>query len=188
MEAMTCLRGDLIVREGPFTREERDALPDDGRRHELLDGVLVMSPAPMRRHQDIVGRLFILLTAAAPRTAKVMVAPFDVGLGPTTVLEPDVLVARREDVTDRDLPGPPLLAVEVLSPSTRHFDLGRKKALLEEAGCPSYWVIEPVGPELTAWELREGRYVEVARVTGSERWTATAPFEVTVVPALLLDE
>ena len=181
-------RDDVIVREGPFTRADRDALPDDGYRHELLDGVLLMTPSPVTRHQDVVLRLAILLTQHAPRFAKVLVAPFDVVLGDRTVLEPDVVVARRGDVTDKNLLGPPLLAVEVLSPSTRLFDLGRKLQLLEEAGCPSYWVVDPVGPELVAWELRDGSYVEVARITGAESWTTTAPFTVTVSPVDLLDD
>lgn len=181
-------RGDVIVREGPFTRGQRDALPDDGRRHELLDGVLLMTPAPSTRHQDVVLALAILLRDAAPRSAKVLVAPFDVALGDRTVLEPDVVVASRSEVTEKDLPGPPLLAIEVLSPSTRLFDLGRKMSLLEEAGCPSYWVIDPAGPELTAWELRDGRYLEVARVRPGEAWTTEEPFPVTIFPADLLDD
>ena len=188
MTATSHRRGDVIVREGPFTRAERDALPDDGYRHELLDGVLLMTPSPVTRHQDIVGRLFILLTQHAPKSVKVLVAPFDVVLGDRTVLEPDVVVARRGDVTDKNLPGSPLLAIEVLSPSTRLFDLGRKQSLLEEAGCPSYWVVDPVGPELVAWELHDGSYVEVARITGAESWTALVPFEVAVSPVDLLDD
>lgn len=188
MDTMTTTRADVIVREGPFTRAERDALPDDGRRHELLDGVLVMSPAPNVRHQDIVGRLYSLLFAQAPRACKVMIAPTDTTLGPTTVIEPDLLVGRRADFTEAGLPTAPLLAVEVLSPSTRLVDLGRKKELLAEAGCPSYWTIDPDGPELTVWELGEGQYVEAAQVGPDESWTATAPFAVTITPRDLLDE
>src|ERR671914_797633 len=91
MRVVTATRRDVIVREGPFTRAERDALPDDGYRHELLDGVLLMTPAPNTRHQDIVLALAVLLKRAAPASAKVLVAPFDVALGERTVLEPDVV-------------------------------------------------------------------------------------------------
>jgi len=181
-------RGDVIVREGPFTRAERDALPSDGYRHELLDGVLLMTPSPVTRHQDLVLALALTLRNSAPPSAKVLIAPYDVVLGDRTVLEPDVVVARRVDVTEKNLPGPPLLAVEVLSPSTRLFDLGRKLQLLEEAGCPSCWVVDPAGPELTAWELRGGRYVEIARIGPDEEWTAELPFAVTISPAALLDD
>lgn len=181
-------QGDLIIREGPFTLAERDALPDDGYRHELLDGVLVMAPAPGRRHQDIVPRVWQLLVAAAPAQCKVTLAPFDVVLGPRTVLEPDVLVALRADLGPARLETAPLLAVEVASPSTRIVDLGRKKELLAEAGCPSYWTIEPEGPELTAWRLVDGAYVVEARVRGDESWTAERPFPVTITPRDLLDD
>ena len=188
MVVMTLTRPDVIVLDGPYTIAERDALPDDGRRHELLDGVLVMCAAPGRRHQDMVMRLWRLLAETAPAWAKVMAGPFDVRIPPNTVMEPDVLVARRTDVTDADLPTVPLLSVEVLSPSTRSFDLNTKKAILEREGCPSYWVIDPQRLELTAFELVDGRYVEVARFRGAEAWHATKPFEVTVVVEDLLDE
>ena len=85
-----------------------------------------------------------------------------------------------------------MLAVEVLSPSTRWFVLGRKKELLAEAGCPSYWVVEPgqgeTHPTLTVFELAGADYAQVAQVTGPEAWTAQRPFAVTVVPVDLLDE
>jgi Uma2 family endonuclease len=181
-------RGDLIIREGPFTIAERDAIPEDGYRHELLDGVLVMSPTPRPRHQDVVLSLGALLKQHAPRELKVMCAPTDVVLGERTVVEPDVLVVRRSDVGPERIDAVPVLAVEVASPSTRLIDLGRKKDVLAEAGCPSYWTIEPEGPELTVWSLRDGGYVEVARVLGDESWTAEAPFPVTITPSALLDD
>ena len=107
-----------------LTRDDLDALPDDGHRHELLDGVLVMSPAPSLRHQVVTANLYSALRASCPDDLLVLFAPFDVVLARNTVLEPDLLVARRSDFSDRDLPGPPLLAVEVLSPSTRRFETG----------------------------------------------------------------
>ncbi len=194
MGVMTLVRppalehGDVIVREGPFTVAERDALPDNGYRHELLDGVLVMSPAAGRRHQRVVGSLHRLLWSAAPREMDVLVAPFDVVLDGRTAVQPDVVVARRSQTTERGLSGAPLLAVEVLSPSTRAYDLGPKKDLLAAAGCPSYWTIDPAGPRLTVWSLDGDRYVRTADVAAQETWTATAPFAVTITPHDLLDE
>jgi Uma2 family endonuclease len=187
-EDVVALRGDVIIRGGPFTIEERDRIPDNGMRHELLDGVLVMTPAPSARHQDIVFQLAKLLDGVAPASAKVFLAPFDVRLGDATVLQPDLVVARREDVTEANLPAAPLLAVEVLSPSTALLDLNRKKTILEEAGCPAYWVIDPSGPTLTAWELVDGAYAQVAVVGTGNAWTAVVPFAVTIRPADLLDQ
>lgn len=188
MTAAHARQGDLIIREGPFTVAERDAWPDDGRRRELLDGLLVMAPTPSVPHQAIVGSLYMLLRTHAPRACRVLVAPTDVVLGPRTVIEPDVLVVRRADSQGDRLQGIPLLAVEVASPSTRLIDLGRKKELLAQAGCPSYWTIEPSIPDLTVWSLVDGEYVETAHVAGSETYTAAQPFPVTIAPEELLDD
>ena len=114
------------------------------------------------------------------------VAPLDVRLAEDTVIEPDVLVARRDDVGPKSVLGPPVLAVEVLSPRTRLTDLNHKKSRLERAGCGSYWVVDPGGPSLTAWDLVDGEFVEVGLVEGDEPFHATLPYPVTVVPSALL--
>ncbi|NLG22479.1 MAG: Uma2 family endonuclease [Actinomycetales bacterium] len=104
-----------------------------------------------------------------------------------TSLQPDVLVARLSDITTKRLPGPPLLAVEVASPSTRLLDLNFKRARLESAGCPAYWVVDPATPSLTAWELgADGRYTRAAHVEGTEEFTAGSPFTVTIAPQSLV--
>jgi Uma2 family endonuclease len=90
-------------------------------------------------------------------TVRALVAPLDVVLADDTVVQPDVLVARRDDFTERDLPVAPVLAVEVLSSSTRRIDVSLKRARYEAAGCPSYLVVDPDRPSLTARVLQEGR-------------------------------
>ena len=169
---------------GPgHTRADLDRMPEDGNRYELLEGEIVMAPAPSYRHQWIVSELHFLLRFHRPDGLAVLVAPFDVELDLDTVVEPDILVVEADRPEDRGLIGAPLLAVEVLSPSTRGRDLNRKKTLYERAGVASYWIVDPDGPSLTAWELRDGRYQVVAAISGSETWTAGLPFEVTVSPA-----
>lgn len=176
-----------LPRGRDMTRADLDALPDDGWRHELIDGALVMTPAPGYRHQDVVGHLHVLLVTACPADLKVMLAPFDVTLAENTVVEPDLLVARKSDFTGRDLPAAPLLAVEVLSPSTRRIDLVLKKSRYEAAGCPSYWVVDPVGPTVWIWEIEDGRYVERARVTGEAEVRTEPPFPLIFRPSDLVD-
>lgn len=170
-----------------FTRQDLDAMPDDGHRYELIDGTLVVTPAPSPRHQIVVGALYRVLTAACPVDLRVLFAPLDVALTTDSVLQPDLLVARRADFTSRDLPIAPLLAVEVLSRSTRRVDLTLKRSRYESAGCASYWVVDPDLPSLTAWDLHDGTYVEVGHVVGDEQFDASLPFDVAVVPARLLD-
>lgn len=177
----------MVLEDRVWTREERDGLPDYGFRYELLDGKLVVTPSPRVPHQAMVMGLVIALAHACPPELKVFTAPLDVTLAEDTVLEPDVLVVRRSQASGATLEGVPLLAVEVLSPSTALIDRNMKLPRFERAGCPSFWLLDPDVPSLTAWELAtSGRYVEVAHVEGGESWSAAQPFAVTIVPSALL--
>jgi Uma2 family endonuclease len=182
METVTTL-----PRGRPLTRADLEQVPDDGHRYELIDGSLVVTPAPRPLHQVVSGNLFLLLRAGCPSGLAVLFAPLDVALAEDTVLQPDLLVARRSDFTERDLPVAPLLAVEVLSPSTRLIDLSLKRARYQAAGCPSYWVVDPDEPSLVAWELQRHEYVERAHVSGDQTLRAEAPFAVSVTPSELVD-
>jgi len=175
-----------LPRGREFTRADLDEMPEDGRRYELVDGSLVVTPAPRINHQRAVGNLHLLLRQHCPPELEVILAPFDVALAVDTIVRPDLLVARRSDFTDRDLPVAPLLALEVLSPSTRHIDHGLKRARYETAGSPSYWVFDPTEPSLTVWELADDRYVERLRATGDEVGEVTLPYPMRVVPSLLV--
>jgi hypothetical protein len=84
----------------PLVRDDLDRVPDDGHRYELLDGSLLVSPAPRLCHQRAAFRLARLLDDACPSDLEVVVAPFDVVLGADTALLPDLLVARRELAPD----------------------------------------------------------------------------------------
>ncbi len=171
----------------PLTYDDLADTPHDGRRWELVDGTLVVSPGPVLEHQDVVGNLFLLLRAHCPADLKVVLAPYDVKLADDTVLEPDLLVAPRAQFTRKFLPGPPLLAVEVLSPSTSRFDRLVKRERLQEAGCRSYWLLDPVEPAVTVLELEDGEYVQKGRASGAEALSVSLPFPLTIVPADLQD-
>jgi len=175
-----------LPRSRPLTRADLETMPDDGHRYELIDGALIVTPAPSDPHQDAVLELAVLLREHCPPELKVKIAPFDVVLASNTVMQPDVLVARRADITYRDLPAAPVLAVEVLSPSTKHIDLMLKRSRFEAAGCASYWVVDPAEPSVVAWDLRDGTYVEVGRAKGDDELTAELPFPVKVRPSALL--
>jgi Uma2 family endonuclease len=171
----------------PLTNADLADRPDDGHRYELLDGVLIVTPAPSMRHQDAVLSLAVLLQNACPRGLYVLTAPLDVDLAEDTLLQPDVLVFHRDQANPRGVVGAPLLAVEVLSPSTRRLDLLTKRSRYEAAGTRSYWVVDPgEPPSLTAWELRGDAYVQVADVTGPEKFVAQVPYAVSVVPDQLV--
>jgi Uma2 family endonuclease len=143
----------------PYTSDDLAAMPDDGRRYEVLDGALLVTPVPGWRHQHVVLSLGVLLKAACPPHLTVLVAPFDYRQSDTTTLQPDVLVARIEDMTQRNLPKAPVLAIEVRSPSTALIDRELKRAAYERAGVPSYWIVDPdPQPTVAVFELQDGRY------------------------------
>ncbi len=171
----------------PLTEDDLALMPDDGHRYELLDGTLIVTPAPGTSHQVCVGELWRLLRDAAPREVLALMAPFDVKPFAGTVLQPDVLVARRVDFTAQDIRAPLLLAVEVRSPSTASIDLGAKMLAYARAGIPSYWVVDPDAPSIRVFALRDGSYVEVAAAIGDESIALTSPYPVEVTPARLLD-
>lgn len=135
-----------------------------------------------------VGALYVLLRRHRRPGDVVMIAPFDYVISDVTVLEPDVLVARREDLGPANLAATPLLVVEVASPSTRRFDRTAKRLVYQEAGVPAYWLVDPEVPGVTVLELVDGTYEEVAAVGGEESYTASVPFAVPVTPARLLDD
>ena len=165
----------------PFTVAELDRMPDDGRRYELLDGVLIVSPRPTTIHQFVAMRLLRVLADACPEDPCVVPEPA-VELGPQTEFDPDLVVVRMDQIGGAKFTEPPLLVVEIRSPSTALIDLNRKKAAYERFSVPSYWIVnpEPLQPELTVFELRDGRYALAAKTSGP--FVAERPFTVSINP------
>ena len=160
MTAMTTAR--TAIPAGPWTVDDLDDLPEGTTtRYELVDGALLVSAEPSLQHQRISGQLLRVLQDAAPAHLEVFL-PVDVRLSPVRQLAPDLTVVRREDATGRRLEGVPLLVVEVLSPGTRAVDLTLERRVLEEAGVPSYWLVDPDDGVATVLELRDGAYQQVA--------------------------
>jgi Uma2 family endonuclease len=175
-----------LPRGRALTVADLESMPDDGHRYELIDGALIVTPAPNVRHQMVSGELYTLLRAGAPADLVVLTAPLDVTLSPDTAVQPDLLVARRDQFADANLPVAPMLAVEILSPSTRLVDLNLKRAAYERAGVASYWVVDPGVPRLVAWELQDQGFVQVADVAGSATFATHRPFKMTLTPADLI--
>jgi Uma2 family endonuclease len=139
------------------------ALPDDNLRHEIIDGVHYVTPAPVTRHQRILVELLYLMRQHLEKhsSGSVFVAPFDVVLSPYDVVEPDLVYLSNERaslLTEKNLQGPPDLVVEILSPGTSRRDLGIKRDLYERAGVLEYWTIDPDRDELTIHRRIDERY------------------------------
>ncbi|MGI8648460.1 MAG: Uma2 family endonuclease [Mycobacteriales bacterium] len=165
-----------------WTVADLENLPNDGLQYELIDGVLIVSPAPIPLHQRAVGKLFTVLNSGCPPELEVFFAPLDFQPNFRTSVQPDVLVVRVADLGEKNLTVAPLLAVEVLSPSTRRKDLVLKRSVYQDAGVAAYWVFDPDEPSFRAWELREGQYTEAGFAAGKEKLTLNNPYPVTICP------
>jgi len=171
----------------PFTVGDLDRMPDDGHRYELLDGTLIVSPAPGPPHQRVAVMMCHILELACPENL-IVFPNVGVRIGPRSALEPDVVVARATDVSGARLVRPPLLVAEILSPDSALRDLNLKKAAYERFGIPSYWVIDPDldQPSLQTFELADGAYREAAQAAGDVPYRAERPFPVEIVPSHLV--
>ena len=156
-----------------FTRADYDLLPE-GFPAQLVEGYLVKEPSPTYRHQRIEHRILAGL-AALVGIDRVVPSPADVVLDDHNVYQPDVVVVREIPPEEARDVGIPLLAVEVLSPSTRRRDREVKTRHLLEAGVEEVWLVDP----------REGT-IEVHRTGGSREVRGATPVESEAVPGFRL--
>lgn len=165
-----------------LTADEYLALPDDGFKYELLDGVVVISPSPIPQHQrllfQISGQLFVYLSdhpvgEVFPET--------DVRFADRLVYRPELVFYRAERIP-RPLPRletVPDLLVEVLSPSTETLDQRTKRGDYERFGVGEYWIVDPRRQSVLFLRLRDRVFVEVK--PDGDRFTSEA------VPGFVLD-
>jgi len=149
--------------------------PDDGQRHELIDGEHYVTPSPNIRHQDISGRLHLLIGnwLSVHRLGRVFYAPLDVRFSMFDVVEPDLLYVSNERAAEllsgQHVCGAPDLVVEIGSPSTRQRDETIKRRLYENATVVEYWVVDPDIDVIRVYR-REGerfaRPMELSREAG----------------------
>jgi Uma2 family endonuclease len=155
-----------------LTYDDYAALPDDGKRHELVAGELYVVPAPNLSHQDVAKRLFRKLDAffEENKLGEVFFAPLDVILGPHDVAEPDILVVTDpSQFSTRGIEGPPSLLVEILSPSNRTHDLVTKARRYLELRVEHYWIVDPDARRLICQRAAADRWVTVAEGRDAER-------------------
>ncbi len=162
------------------TYEDYCRAPDE-ERYELLNGELMMVPAPNIKHQRIVSRLDRELGRFTEERGlgEVFVAPVDVVLSDTDVVQPDVLFisrAREDRITDENVRGAPDLAIEILSPSTADRYLGDKHELYGRRGVLEYWIIDPVVETVAVHRQRHGR-LECTGTFGRGESVGTAVLE-----------
>jgi len=169
-----------VGRGRKLTYDDLLAMPDDGLRHEIIDGVLYVSPSPATPHQYTVGKLYQALANYLDDhpVGEAYLAPFDVVFTQYDVVEPDLLFIRAERLavlTDRNVTGSPDLVVEVLSPGTRRVDLTLKRDLFEREGVCEYWIVAPVEGTIDILRRHASRLVPSARLTSNGADMLTSP-------------
>ncbi|WP_433374231.1 Uma2 family endonuclease [Actinoplanes sp. CA-142083] len=171
---------DLPPADG-WTVDDLDAMPDDGVRRELLDGVLLVSPSPTDIHQIIAGRLMVALEESCPAEFQVTQG-VEIRMNSRKAFIPDVLVATDQAARRRTrtyLPHEVVLAIEIVSPTSISMDRITKPALYAAAGIPFYWRIE-TGDGLIVHAYKIDPEHEVYRPDGTfqDKIVATEPWKI----------
>jgi Uma2 family endonuclease len=166
-----------IPAKGKLGYEHYVCFPNDGRRHEVIDGDHYVNPAPNTNHQRFSGRIYFQLFDQIEESdrGEVFAAPTDVQLTDHDIVQPDLIIVMRERrliITPIKIKGTPDLIVEILSPSTEQNDCVLKKELYERVGVPEYWIASPDEHSVDQFVLREGKY-ELAGVHTASITVAT---------------
>jgi len=149
-------------------------IPSDGKRYELLEGVLHVAPAPSPLHQRVSKRLQRMLEAyfEKQKLGEVFNAPIDVILTNQDVVQPDLLlVTNPEQISKRGIEGPPLLLVEVLSPSTRDYDQTTKAHRYAALGVRHNWIVDPEAQRLQCYRASGTSFELLVQAQDSTEFT-----------------
>lgn len=146
-----------------LTYEDYAAIPDDGRRHEIIDGEHYVNPAPGTKHQLVSVRLLVALYShvTSHKLGHVFHAPFDVVLSEHNIVEPDLIYVsndRTHIITKKNIQGSPNLLVEILSEWHPQHDTRVKYQTYESHGVAEYWIVDPEREMVNVYRLAGSRY------------------------------
>ncbi|MEA2600432.1 MAG: hypothetical protein QOF89_1424 [Acidobacteriota bacterium] len=163
-----------------LTYDDYVLIPDDGKRHEILDGEHHVSPSPSPFHQRLVARLFRWLDGFVfPRgLGEILFAPLDVVLSWNDVVQPDLLYISRERAeisTEKNIQGAPDLVVEVLSERTRHLDEGTKLRRYDQLGVEEYWIVNGFQRTVTVCRRIDGDFRRLPELSAAAGDILTPP-------------
>ena len=168
--------------DGRLTYEDFLRFPDDGLRHEIIDGAHYMTPSPNQRHQELVARLHLSLGVFLedrPDRGRLFLSPFDVVFSFHDVVEPDLVFVAPDQLdilTARNIQGTPALVIEVQSPSTRTRDREIKRRLYERAGVREYWLVDPDLNAVTVYRrATDGGFPPAVRLTAERHDMLATP-------------
>jgi Uma2 family endonuclease len=163
-----------------FTYQDFLNFPDDGNRHEIIDGEHYVTPSPNTKHQAVCTSLVAIVWTYLKhhQIGSVFVAPFDVVFSDLSVVEPDLLYISRERagiLTDQHVRGAPDLVVEILSPGTRKTDEVTKRKLYERFDVREYWVVDPELDAVKVYRRDGGVFARAAELTAEAGDILTTP-------------
>ena len=173
-----------LADEKYWTYEDYCALPEDGKRYEVIGGRLYVSPSPSAIHQTLSRRLqFLFYQLERAGEGFIFNAPMDLRLVTADAVQPDLIYLRasqRSQIRKKYLEGPPALVVEIQSPSTAALDRVRKLQAYAGAGVPQYWLLDPEAVTLEVLRL-DGDTYRIARVLGpKDAWDCPDPAGVRI--------
>ncbi len=176
---------DDEVRRAPspsvkFTYDDLISFPDDGRRHEIIDGEHYVTPSPTTKHQRVAMRLSAAISRHLEHhpAGELFAAPFDVVFSDIDVVEPDLLYISRERagvLTEKHVRGAPDLVVEILSPGTRKTDEAIKRKLYERFDVQEYWIVDPELDAIKIYRRLDGAFVRASELAADAGDTLTTP-------------
>jgi Uma2 family endonuclease len=164
-----------------YTYADLEAFPEgDGKRYEIIDGELFVTPSPILRHQEVLRNLVVRIQSHLDEDPRgtLFFAPLDVVFSDDNVVEPDLFYiskARAERMTRKNIQGAPDLVVEVLSESTRRTDEIRKRKLFERHDVLEYWIVDPELDTVKIFRKREGRFERAAELSQEAGDTLSTP-------------
>ena len=163
-----------------LTYDDYVLFPDDGQRHELIDGEHFVTPSPRPRHQTILLNVAAMIWNYLQEhpVGRVFTAPLDVILSNYDVVEPDLLYLSHErarEVLREWVHGAPDLVVEIGSPGTRKRDETIKRSLYERFAVSEYWIVDPEADTVKVYRHDDERYTRVAELSLENKDVLTTP-------------
>jgi len=182
------------VKRIKYTYQDYLNLPDDGKRYELINGELVMTPAPNTIHQNIIVKMIYEIERflQQQKIGKLFCAPTDVKFNDTNILQPDIVFISKERsgvITENIINGAPDLIIEILSPGTAYYDLIEKKEIYEQYGVKEYWIVDPKKNRVDIYQNIDQRFELNQRldVEGIAKSLVIEGFEVSLTDIFSMD-
>ena len=158
-----------IPKKKKYTYEDYAKLPE-GAPYQLIGGELIITPAPTPYHQRISRKIEFLLIEYVEKNelGEVFDAPIDVYFEETETYQPDIIFISKERlniISETKIKGAPDLIIEILSPATAYYDLGRKYEVYEKNGVKEYWIVHPERKSIEIYQNQEGQFklIQIAK-------------------------